>query len=162
MVTGKSGQRKSAAVALVVMASLALPGGVLAQSGRDFTNYTAELARHYPTAYRRYLSELPAGLAALPWLHQLERDANGEVRRFTVAGRPMLYAFACVPHDCANNSLDLLFAPDQSRVVGLVHLETKAGGESVVTIGEPTPAETACLENPAIGALEGSPTCPPS
>jgi Inhibitor of vertebrate lysozyme (Ivy) len=122
-------------------------GVALAQAPSDLAlgDQTAALARNHPVAYRAYLSELPGGLGSLPWLRHLDRDTSGPVETILVDDHAMLAGFACIPHDCGPNSLYLLFSPDQSRVVGLLHLENSFGKDSVVVFGEPTPAELVCL-----------------
>ena len=129
-------------------------GAALAQAPNDpaLDNETAALARNYPIAYRRYLSELPSGLESLRWLRHLDKDTSAPVQNLPIDGHAMLAGFACIPHDCGPNSLYLLFSPDQSRVVGLLHLENAFGKDSVVVFGEPTSAELVCLQrgpNPA-------------
>jgi hypothetical protein len=131
----------------------------LAQAPNDpvLDNETAALASNYPIAYHRYLSQLPKGLESLPWLRHLDKDTSAPVQTIPVDGHAMLAGFACIPHDCGPNSLYLLFTPDQSRVIGLLHLESAFGKDSVVVFGEPSPAELVCLRrgpNPT-----GNPPC---
>jgi len=124
----------------------------------DPLGFTGRLSHDYPTAYRLYLQELPASLDSLRWLRHLDEDVAAPVESVIVGGRPTLKGFACVPHNCGANSVDLLFYPDQSHIVGMVRLGLD-GSARLITIGKPSPAEMACLRSPAMQATLGS-TCP--
>jgi hypothetical protein len=124
----------------------------------DALGFTGRLAHEYPVAYRRYLAELPASLASLRWLRHLDEDVATPVESVTVGGRPTLKGSACVPHNCGANSLDLLFDPDQSHIVGMVRLGLD-GTARLITIGRPSAAEMACLRRPAVEPTLGS-SCP--
>jgi hypothetical protein len=124
----------------------------------DPLGFTGRLSHDYPTAYRLYLQELPASLGSLRWLHRLDGDVASPVESVIVGGRPTLKGFARVPHNCGANSVDLLFYPDQSHIVGMVRLGLD-GSARLIIVGKPSPAELACLRDPAVQATLGS-TCP--
>ena len=119
---------------------------------------TGRLSHDYPVAYRQYLVELPASVASLRWLRHLDEDLGSPVERVTVGGRATLKGSACVPHNCGDNSVDLLFSPDQSHIVGMVRLGSDDSAR-LITIGKPSAAEMACLSRPAMQATLGS-ACP--
>ena len=119
---------------------------------------TGQLSHDYPLAYRQYLAELPTSVASLRWLRHLDEDLGSPVERVTVGGRPTLKGSACIPHNCGANSIDLLFYPDQSHIVGMVRLGLDERAR-LITIGKPSSAEMACLRRPAMEATLGS-TCP--
>lgn len=53
------------------------------------------------------------------WLAQLSNSAP--VRAVSVAGETYQVATPCKPHDCADNNLMLLFAPDKGAVYGQLY-----------------------------------------
>jgi hypothetical protein len=128
-------------------------GGAQAQSSPPPGPYTYELPKLYPLAAARWREILPEPMRATPWLATFN-GVSAPVRPIVVGDAAMVYAWACRPHDCDRNNLNLLVSADQRRVVGIVRWTTDrkappaGSGErhtSLLIVGEPTGAELTCL-----------------
>jgi len=128
-------------MALTASLSLASADGV-AQPVAPASHVMSDFPKLYPAAYRHWRQLLPSAFAGTAWLSRFEGTAS-QIRPVTVGGTTMIYGSECKPHDCGPNSVQVLASRDGSRVVGLV---TLAGGDAVLIVGSPTPAELNCLK----------------
>lgn len=67
------------------------------------------------------------------WVARLEGPAP-ELRQITIDGVPYTLAAVCKPHDCGDNNLVLLYAPEQGTMFGLVQQNGRK-----TTVGNPSP-----------------------
>jgi Inhibitor of vertebrate lysozyme (Ivy) len=125
-------------------AGLVCLGALAARAGE---NRHAEFPTHYPKAFGLFERMAPDALLSLPFIGSLDNAADdGGVREITMDGKPLLRAFACMPHDCVGETLTVLFTPDQTRVVARARIVNSNLQASFVIMGEPTARELACLE----------------
>lgn len=115
--------------------------------------YTYELPTLYPAATAYWRESLPDQLRATAWLADF-KGVSAPVHAVVVGDSAMLYAWACRPHDCDSNNVNLLMSADQKRVVGIVRLTTEGKKSpsgrlvrhtSTVIVGELSEVELSCL-----------------
>jgi hypothetical protein len=110
-------------------------------------NRLAQFPRDYPKAFSLFRRLAPDSLLPLPFIGSLDNAADdGGVRNITMDGKPLVRAFACMPHDCAGENVTVLFTPDQTRVVAKARIVNSHIQTSFVIMGEPTARELACLD----------------
>lgn len=144
-----------------------VPATVLADPTREglpadapHSNYTFQMKALYPAAYALWMRSLPEDVVLPPWLKTFN-GVTTPVRPIVVDGNAMIFAWACKPHDCGDNHVNILMSADQARVVALVMLAAPGRRlpdgsyerpRSLMLIGQPSPSELTCLR-----ALEGEP-----
>jgi hypothetical protein len=138
---------------MLLLMSMPLParasdGSVALAKGKCTLTIVGKL----PLAYKRWRELLPVQFARVTWLSQFD-GVTTPTRPVNVANETMIYGFACEPHDCIDNEVDLLASADGTRVVAIVHLSTstkKPNGDwatdtAILVLGSPTPTEVSCL-----------------
>lgn len=97
-------------------------------------------------AYRASWTALFAGQAGVPeWITTFSETANGVVTPgsdVAIAGATYQYAPVCQPHDCAGNTLGVLFAPGGGQAWALLD----AAGEAPRFFGSPDAAVQTVLK----------------
>jgi hypothetical protein len=98
-----------------------------------------------PTCLRALTALLKSAPKLPAWTRQvLNRSGNyvGTPATFaTVGGTKYELFFACKPHDCDQNNLEIMFAPDGAEARGAVVVN----GRSPSYLGAPSPAQRAAL-----------------
>lgn len=103
-----------------------------------------DVPERYPVLGARWAELMsPRPFGDRPWLRDLD-GVSSEIRAVTVDGKPLHAAWVCQPHNCGDNQVALLLAPDQSRLVALVQI-VEENVRKRTPVGGPTPAEQACL-----------------
>ncbi len=98
-------------------------------------------------SYLRSLTGLLKNAGSLPiWTRQVLKTSGNYV------GTPMAYStvngiryemfYACKAHDCADNAMELMFAPNGAKVWGAIVID----GKSVTYLGAPDAAQQAALK----------------
>jgi Inhibitor of vertebrate lysozyme (Ivy) len=98
-------------------------------------------------AYLRSLTSLLKNAGTLPgWTRQVLKTSGDYV------GTPVAYStidgiryelfYACKPHDCADNAMELMFAPNGTRAWAAMTVD----GKSVSYLGSPSAAQQAVLK----------------
>ena len=108
--------------------------------------YGFEVKQRYPIAWRAWEVALQSqNIPRAVWLYDLE-GTSSPIIQVTLEGRELHYADVCEPHNCGPNRVGMLIAPDQSRIVGVWWQGNgSSDGTTRTPIGDPTPAELACL-----------------
>ena len=97
---------------------------------------------------------------ALPdWVKAISTKGEGEAvpsKAIDIGGTPYRLDHVCKPHDCAGNTLDVLWAPAGRRVwAALVE-----GGKPPVMLGSPPAPQAKALKDPTAAAVAVIPTPP--
>ena len=90
------------------------------------------------TAYRRRLGRDVSGQQPAPWIVTFAKTGNGVTSPstpVTVEGEYDVLAWVCKPHDCGDNQLFVIFAPDARQAWALA-----AEGERQRWYGDPDEA----------------------
>ena len=98
-------------------------------------------------AYLRSLTGLLKSAGKLPtWTRQVLKTSGNyvgtAVAYSTVAGTRYELFYACKPHDCGNNGMELMFAPHGVKVWAAIVVD----GKSVTYLGSPDAAQQAALK----------------
>lgn len=129
--------------ALVLAAAVLIGGGA---APRLNNNRLADFPRRFPIAFKAFRDSAPDALLNLPYIGSLDNAAgDGEIRQVTMDGQVMVRAFSCLPHDCVDQTLTVIFTPDQKRVVAVAKIINSRLKFSYVIMGEPSPRELTCL-----------------
>jgi Inhibitor of vertebrate lysozyme (Ivy) len=102
-------------------------------------------------SYSRALTNLLKGSGNLPSWNRQVLSTRGDyvgstVDYVTVEGTRYELYNACKPHDCGDNALEVMFAPNGAQAWGAL----KVNGESISYLGAPSPAQQSVLK----GALQ--------
>ncbi len=120
--------------------------GVGAAPAPPNNNRIAEFPKTYPLAFRLFRQIVPDQLLGLPFIGSLDNaPGDGPVRAISMDGRTLMRAFSCMPHDCIDQTLTVLFTPDQKHLVAQAMIINAKGKTSYVIMGEPSARERACL-----------------
>lgn len=99
-------------------------------------------------AYRKAYVQMMAGAKNLPsWLKQItgkEDYVTAPADNVTIEGTAYLLVNACKAHDCADNTLELLFSPGGAPAYGLLIIDAKERR----WFGNPNAAQQAVLAKP--------------
>lgn len=98
-------------------------------------------------AYLRSLTSLLKNAGKLPsWTRQVLKTSGNyvgtPVAYSTVDGMRYELFYACKPHDCGNNGMELMFAPHGAKVWAAMVED----GKSVTYLGSPNAAQQAALK----------------
>jgi hypothetical protein len=99
------------------------------------------------SAYLNALTTLLEGAGRLPaWTHQLLKTTGDYVGNpavySTVDGTKYELFYNCMAHDCYNNELEVMFAPNGAQAWGALVVD----GKAVFYLGGPSPAQQTALK----------------
>jgi hypothetical protein len=102
-------------------------------------------------SYSRAVTNLLKGSGSLPSSTRQVLSTRGDyvgstVDHVTVEGIRYELYHACKPHDCGDNALEVMFAPNGAQAWGAL----KENGNSISYLGAPSPAQQSALK----GALQ--------
>lgn len=109
--------------------------------------YPFDLPQKEPVLYAKW-ERAVQGLDTrrYPWLRGLDGVA-APIRAVSLGGRRYHSGSVCEPHNCGANNVTFLFPADESRIVGRFKItDDVTFREAISSVGQPSPAEQACLE----------------
>jgi len=129
-------------VPLAILAYLGLSGAAHAAQAAEPETYVFDVLALQP--YRGNLARLVKAKDAPDWVKAIVSQGEGTAvpsKRVDIGGTPYRLDHVCKVHDCAGNTLDILWAPRGAKVwAALVD-----GGKPAVILGDPKPPQARAL-----------------
>ncbi len=145
-------------VPLAILACLGLSGAAHAAQAAEPEIYVFDVLALQP--YRGNLARLVKAKDAPDWVKAIVSQGEGTAvpsKTVDVGGTPYRLDHVCKVHDCAGNTLDILWAPRGAKVwAALVD-----GGKPAVMLGDPKPPQAKALME-AAGAAAIAPVATPA
>lgn len=105
-----------------------------------------EVSKRYPAALDKWTAEVSTFSSAEDWAWAGDMDGLFDsIRTVAVGGRRFIFLTFFPQHMGGIMSATVMFSEDQSRVYGL--LEDTRDGRQETAMGDPSPAELACLRH---------------
>lgn len=109
--------------------------------------------------YKGNFARLVKGKSVPAWVRSISTQGEGTatpMRSVDVGGTPYRLDRVCKVHDCAGNTLDVLWAPRGTRVWAVL----VEGGHEPVMLGEPKPPQAKALQD-ALASASAPPAALP-